>query len=71
MEQAAFDFRPTSVDLEYASCVMRWVQHHGRGMVEAFWPDYKLTSWFRDWKVALDYVLHPLNMNHVRLKVRP
>lgn len=47
--------------------VLRW--DAALEMVVSEWPDTKLSARFRDWKVALDIVLHPLN-SHVDLRVR-
>ena len=68
MEQQQFNFQPNQTDLIYARVVMRWRAEINK--VEAWWPDFQLTSWFDSWPEALRYVLHPLN-KHVRVRVRP
>jgi hypothetical protein len=52
-----------------AICVVEWRVYHGREKLFAYWPAFRLGTYFRDWPTLLDHVLHPLN-THVRLKVR-
>lgn len=40
------------------------------GQVESHWPDFDLVARFRDWALALDVVLHPLN-EHAQIRIRP
>ena len=48
--------------------IFRWLSELGK--LEAHWPEFQTTSWFRNWREALPIVLHPTN-DHVRVKVRP
>ena len=74
MEQPAFEF-PERKAQTVASpvVVMRWIEVGTDGLggkVEAHWPDFGMTTWFRNWREALPIVLHDLN-DHVDVRVRP
>ena len=72
MEQGAFEFPERRArDLpDTVWCVMGWKNlGDGDWKIEAHWPIFNQTTWFRNWREALDAVLHELNTN-VRVKVR-
>ena len=69
MEQSAFEFPERKArTVARPVVVMRWLPDLGK--VEAHWPDFGMTTWFRNWREALPIVLHELN-GHVRVRVRP
>jgi hypothetical protein len=58
---------------EHPLVILRWIEVGTDGLggkVEAHWPEFQMTSWFRNWREALPIVLHELNA-HVQVRVRP
>jgi hypothetical protein len=51
------------------TCVVEWRRYHGTDKLFAYWPDFRIGSYFRDWPSCLAQVLHPMNA-HVHLRVR-
>jgi hypothetical protein len=70
-EQLPLDFpERKAATVERALVVLRWIDlGDGQGKVEAHWPFFQMTTWFRNWREALPLVLHELN-GHVDVRVR-
>ena len=68
--QLPFEFaerRAARFPSTHPEVIFRWLEDLGK--LEAYWPEYDMTTWFRNWREALPVVLCEQNA-HVRPKVR-